>query len=81
MDTLTITDLETSIVESLRRSADAHGRSVEEEAALLIKSGLSRSDALTRRERAEAISAMTPKGVPQTDSTLLIREDRDDPNR
>jgi len=28
-------------------------------------------------ERIDAIAAMTPKDVPQTDSTLLIREDRD----
>ena len=81
MDTLTITELEDSIAQSLRRSADAHGRTVEEEAVFLIKAGLSQSDALTRRHRAEAISAMTPKGVLQTDSTLLIREDRDDPER
>jgi plasmid stability protein len=78
MDTLTITDLETSIVESLRRSADAHGRSVEEEAVEMIRKGLG-----VERDRealiAEAlrISSLTPKGVVQTDSTRLIREDRD----
>jgi len=30
-----------------------------------------------RAERARRIAAMTPKGIVQTDSTLLIREDRD----
>ena len=77
MDTLTIADLEESTIDALRKIADAHGRSPEEEAAMLIRSGLARSDVLSRRERADAIAAMTPKGVLQTDSTLLIREDRD----
>ena len=77
MDTLTIADLEDSTIDALRKTADAHGRSPEEEAAMLIRSGLARSDVLSRRERADAIAAMTPKGVLQTDSTLLIREDRD----
>lgn len=77
MDTLTITDLEDSTLESLRKRAEANGSSVEEEAASLIRLGLVRAGSLTRRERAEVIAAMTPKGVEQTDSTLLIREDRD----
>ena len=81
MEALTINDLEPSLAKSLRRSADTNGRTVEQEAVVLIKAGLSRSGMLTRRQRAEAISAMTPKGVQQTDSTLLIREDRDDPDR
>ena len=77
MDTLMITDLEESTVNSLRKSALANGRSPEEEAAMLIRLGLARSETLTRRERAEAIAAMTPAGVIQTDSTQLIRADRD----
>jgi plasmid stability protein len=77
MDTLTITDLEDTTVHSLRKSANANGHTVEEEAAMLIRRGLANSQALSRRERADAIAAMTPKGVVQTDSTLLIREDRE----
>lgn len=77
MDTLTISDLEDSTLEALRRNAAEHGRTVEQEAAELIRQGLGRSRILSRRERAEAISAMTPKGVRQTDSTLLVRKDRD----
>jgi antitoxin FitA len=76
MDTLTIADLEDSTIDALRKTADAHGRSPEEEAAMLIRSGLARSDVLSRRERADAIAAMTPKGVLQTDSTILVREAR-----
>ena len=77
MDTLKITDLEDSTVEALRQVAEANGHTIEQEAAQLIRSGLAASPRLTRRQRADAIAAMTPKGVKQTDSTALIREDRD----
>jgi hypothetical protein len=76
MDTLTITDLEDTTVDSLRKVAAASGNTVEEAAAMMIRVGLARDGRLTRRERAEAIAAMTPRGVPQTDSVELIREDR-----
>ncbi len=77
MDTLTITDLEKATVDSLRKVAAESGNTVEQAAAMMIRVGLARSGVLSRRERAEAIAAMTPEGVKQTDSTLLIREDRD----
>jgi antitoxin FitA len=77
VDTLTIPELEETTFYALRKSADANGHSLEEEAAMLIRSGLARSTVLSRRERADAIAAMTPKGIVQTDSTLLIREERD----
>lgn len=77
MDTLLITDLEETTVESLRRIAAENGRSLEEEAAMLIRQGVARAPELSRRERADAIAAMTPRNVVQTDSTLLVREDRE----
>lgn len=77
MDTLTITDLEDSTVDSLRKVAAESGNTLEQAAAMMIRSGLARNEKLTRSERAAAIRAMTPKGVRQTDSTVLIREDRD----
>lgn len=77
MDTLNITDLEPTTMELLRKVAAEKGHTVEQEAAMMIRSGLARAETLSRRERADAIAAMTPKGVLQTDSTLLIREDRD----
>jgi len=80
MDTLTITELEESTLETLRRNAQVHGRTVEAEAAALIRQGLQERgkrdrDALIAEAR--RISAMTPRGVKQTDSVVLIREDRD----
>lgn len=77
MDTLTITDLETSTVNSLRKVAAEGGHTVEQAAAMMIRSGLARSGSLERWERAAAIRAMTPNDVKQTDSTLMIREDRE----
>lgn len=61
----------------LEHSARQHGRSLEEEAAEALRrstGGLSRAEIV---ERLDAVAAMTPAAVPQTDSTLLVREDRD----
>lgn len=61
----------------LRDDARRHGRTVEEEAADRIETAhgrLSRTEIIARLDRT---AAMTPKGVKQTDSTILVREDRD----
>ena len=60
----------------LSESAKAHGRTVEEEAAEILRRAAapSRAEVLARLDE---IAAMTPKGVKQTDSTILVREDRD----
>lgn len=61
----------------LTERARQHGRTVAEEAADALKDlapRLSREDMLTRLDE---VAAMTPKGVPQTDSVTLLREDRD----
>lgn len=61
----------------LTERARRHGRSVAEEAADALKSispRLSRQDTLARLDE---VAAMTPKGVVQTDSAVLLREDRD----
>jgi len=69
--------VDSATLAKLEQSALAHGRSVEEEAAETLRVA---TGTLTRAEivaRLEAVAAMTPKGIEQTDSTLLIREDRD----
>ncbi|MDJ0447789.1 hypothetical protein [Methylocystis sp. JR02] len=69
-------ELDQRLFEEIVVKAKAKNRSVED----LILSILNDSLADRRKallERIDAIAAMTPKGVPQTDSTLLIREDRD----
>jgi antitoxin FitA len=78
MDSLTISDLDADTLEALKAQAEQDGRTVSEEAADLIRRGLKRGwDPKALRAEAERIAAMTPKGVTQTDSTTLLREDRD----
>ena len=67
--------------DSLRRSPGRPKRyrhSLEDEAVSLLQDGL-RERAKHRElvKRLDRIAAMTPKGVEQTDSVELLREDRD----
>jgi VIT1/CCC1 family predicted Fe2+/Mn2+ transporter len=68
--------LDGELLERLTDLAKARNVSVEDQIVTLLGAALPRSANLLRA-RAEAIAAMTPKGVKQTDSTILIREDRD----
>ncbi|MCO6051143.1 hypothetical protein NGM99_15265 [Mesorhizobium sp. RP14(2022)] len=79
METLTIPDLDEQTFSSLQEQAQRDGKSVEQEAADLIRQGLRRKawDPVALVAEAKRIQAMTPKGVKQTDSALLLREDRD----
>lgn len=68
--------IDSATLAKLGEIAKAHGRTIEEEAAELLRraAGPSRAEALARLDE---IAAMTPTGIKQTDSTILIREDRD----
>ena len=78
MEQLSISTLDEFTLGVLRQKAREDGKSIEEEAADLIREALGRrKDSESLIARARAIAAMTPKGVMQTDSTLLVREDRD----
>lgn len=71
-----VRNLDEEIVAALKRKAALHGRSLEQE----LREILSAAARLGREERvaiADRIRAMTPPGVAQTDSTDLIRRDRD----
>jgi hypothetical protein len=60
----------------LTRTRARIGRTVEEEATESLRAAtrkLSREEILARLD---AVAAMTPKDVKQTDSTALVREDR-----
>jgi len=65
------------LVSKLSELASEHKRSVEAEALELIRSGLAGHGRFDRLAVADRIAAMTPKGRVLTDSTILIREDRD----
>ena len=61
----------------LKENAERHGRSLAEEAAAALRIQVQR---LSRDEfvrRADEIAAMTPRTIKQTDSAILLREDRD----
>ena len=76
MATLTIRNLDDAVVEKLKARAKAHHRSLEAELRVLLIETASRPSLEEFRKEAERIRAMTPN-VPQSDSSLLIREDRD----
>lgn len=71
---LVLNDVDPRIIEELRRRADPHGRSIEDEVKVVLEEalGLSRARALreARRIRAEL-------GGPFTESAEILREGRD----
>jgi plasmid stability protein len=77
MANLTIRNMEDEVVERMKERAAQNGRSLEAELREVVRQAASRR---TRKEllaAADRVAAMTPKGVVQTDSAELIREDRD----
>lgn len=77
MDELVTVHLETYEAEALASRAQQHGRSVEEEASAIVRQHLRQTaDRDYLIEWSRRIRAMTPKNVPQTDSLVLLREDR-----
>lgn len=78
MATITISEVDDAVVEKIRVLAKEHNHSVEREIRDLLQQAV---EAQPRRKSlidiADAIAALTPKGVPQTDSVILLREDRD----
>ena len=84
--TLVIEGLSDALVKDLQSLADAHAQPLEAEVRdLLAKSVREARGLRILRDQdwpalianAERIAAMTPRDVVQTDSTLLVREDRD----
>lgn len=77
MGNLTVRNLDNEVIDRLKRQARSNHRSLEAEVRhLLTRSVPSRLDMAAFRERSRRLAEMTA-GSPQTDSTLLIREDRD----
>jgi hypothetical protein len=70
--------IDDELLEEVAAAAKARGVSSESFARALLLEGLrGRESNKTVRELMEAIAAMTPRGVEQTDSVELLREDRD----
>ena len=77
MASITIRDLDPRLIEKLKMQAKTNGRSLQAE----LHDILNRSISIATFHHAflataDRIAAMTPK-VPQTDSAILLREDRD----
>jgi plasmid stability protein len=78
MATLTLNDLDDRIVDALKHRAQANARSIEAEAEEILAQGIGDAPlAADKWEIAGRIAAMTPKNVPQTDSVIMLREDRE----
>lgn len=80
MDEKITIELDEAVLEALSRQAEAHGRSIDEEARVIVTERVAVRTPMSAEEairRSREIRAMTPKGRPQTDSLILLREDRD----
>jgi hypothetical protein len=70
--------IDDELLEEVAAAAKARGVSSESFASELLLEGLrGRESNKTVRELMEAIAAMTPRDVEQTDSVELLRKDRD----
>ncbi len=78
MTQIVLDHIDDAVIAKLAELARANRLSVAEQAQKLLVEAV---DMVERRQRrleiADRIAAMTPKGIVQTDSTILIREDRD----
>lgn len=78
MASVTIRNLDDEVVRTLKEQAKGHNRSLEAELRqLLIETAGLQKKREAFWKNADRIRKMTPKDRPQTDSTKLIREDRD----
>ena len=78
MNAITVKSISAQAVARIQELAAVHHRTVEEEAADLLEKAVSESTVRAARLAAmDRIAAMTPKDVEQTDSTMIIREARD----
>jgi antitoxin FitA len=72
-----VRNLDDRVLDVLRTRARLRGHSLEQELRDTLTKAAGRLSTEERLAAIDAIRAMTPKGVQQTDSTDLIREDRD----
>ena len=76
MANVTIRNLDDGVMARLRQRAERHHRSVEAELRHIVTEAVQPVDLEAFKAAAAAMRAET-RDRPQTDSTLLIREDRD----
>lgn len=76
MGTVTIRNLDDKIIKRLKARAKTHRRSLEAELRDLLSHASQQPLIVDALAEADRIAAMTPKRVRQTDSVVLLREDR-----
>ena len=76
MGTVTIRNLDDRVIKRLKARAKSHRRSLEAELRDLLSRASRQPLIVDALAEADRIAAMTPKNVKQTDSVLLLREDR-----
>jgi plasmid stability protein len=76
MGTVTIRNLDDKIIKRLKARAKNHRRSLEAELRDLLSHASQQPLIVDAVAEADRIAALTPKGVRQTDSVTLLREDR-----
>jgi hypothetical protein len=75
--TMLTLELEAEVLEKLQEMARRNTVTVENQAKMLLERTVRQTLLGERRaDVARRIAAMTPKGIDQTDSTELLREDR-----
>ncbi len=77
MATLTVRNLKDTAAKRLKDRAKKNKRSMEAEARAILEDAVKPGSSVDFWELAERIAAMTPPGRRQTDSTKIIRKDRD----
>ncbi len=78
MNAIKIEKLSERALQIIAERARAHGASIEDEVTEIVELALGPQQTSNwRLTSADRIAAMTPDGLKQSDSTLLIREDRD----
>ena len=77
MANVTVRNIDDDVIASLKAQAKAHHRSLEGEIRHLLAAHVSRRTRMAGfRDRTAHLSAQT-EDRPQTDSVILLREDRD----
>jgi plasmid stability protein len=76
MGTVTIRNLDEKIIKRLKARARNHRRSLEAELRDLLSHASRQPLIVDALAEADRIAALTPKGVKQTDSVVLLRQDR-----
>ena len=78
MTQIVLDHIDEATLASLSELAKLNHVSIQEQAARILAEALDMGERRRRRvESAARIAAMTPKNVVQTDSVILLREDRD----